>query len=137
MTKYEFKNLNEGDMVRIISNGQNRGKMGIVRELHRDWLDGGRVSLEPVNCEFGFSKSVKRRTNKDGLYGWNHENIGYPITDSKKEFYVAVMYGEKGVSWQATNFNTKELVVIERFLEELNEHVSSMTIDAIVIMDAD
>jgi len=56
---------------------------------------------------------------------------------NKKIFYVAAKYGEEGVEWPTTTFTEKELNIIARFLDELNEHASEVNIDAIVIMDQD
>lgn len=54
-----------------------------------------------------------------------------------KEFYVAEMYGEEGVLWSAENFTDEELAVIDRFLNELNKHASTKTIDCVVIFNDD
>ena len=51
-------------------------------------------------------------------------------------FYVSLMFGRE-LQWPANNFNTKELEVIERFLEELNEHISGEEIDMISVFDDD
>ena len=53
-----------------------------------------------------------------------------------KIFYVSLMYG-RDMWWPAKNFNSEELEIIERFLEELNEHVSGGWIDDIDVLDDD
>lgn len=133
--KSEFKNLQIGDVVIITSHGKNRGKMGIVREIRRRPQYGGIAYLEPLNCEFEFSNIQTRQQNKDGFYWWQHTNIRYPEKDSKKKFYVSVFF-ETAVSWPTTNFNQKELAVIERYLKELTEHTkNSVLIKSIGIAD--
>jgi hypothetical protein len=146
MTKEEFKKLKTGDMVQITTHGKNRGKIGIVKRIRRDYKDwetlprvyqGGGVYLEPFNQKFEFSKNSSRKPDAAGLYYWDHANVGFAVEDCEKEFYVAAKFGEIGISWPTTNFNMKELVVIQRFLTELNDHAGAITIEAIVIMDVD
>ena len=53
-----------------------------------------------------------------------------------KIFYVSLMFG-RDMWWPANNFNDEELEVIERFLEELNEHISGEEVDEISVFDND
>jgi hypothetical protein len=74
MTKEEFNNLELGDMVMIQTNGANRDKLGIVRDIRYDGVEATRVYLEPHKCTFEFcnDRNIK---NKDGLNSWNRYGI--------------------------------------------------------------
>lgn len=134
MKKEEFTNLKVGEKVVLINHGKNKGKMGIVKEIIRDNYGSGSAYLEPVDCEFEVKYS--RKTNKDGLYGWNQYGIGYPkrLSDERK-FYIASLYGKHSISWSTENFTSKELITIDRFLKELNNRIDGVSIESIVITD--
>ena len=53
-----------------------------------------------------------------------------------KIFYATIMFGHD-VWWPANYFNNEELEVIERFLKELNEHISGEEVDEICVFDND
>jgi hypothetical protein len=135
MTKDEFLNLRIGDTVVITNHGKNKGKMGIVDDIIRGGVFGlGCAYLEPFECEFEFSNSLRPK-NKEGLYGWNHHGINYPKSPVSKDFYIEAMYTRDGVSWAANNFTLSELIVIERFLKEFNEHATGLVVDSLAILD--
>jgi hypothetical protein len=77
MTKNEFNNLKIGDKVMIQTNGANRDKLGIVRDIRYDAIEATRVYLEPHNCTFEFCND-RNIQNKDGLNSWNRYGICYP-----------------------------------------------------------
>lgn len=137
MIKQEFKNLKIGDIVVITAHGKNKGKTGIVSEIYRDTLFGtGIAYLKPFKCEFGSSNKNAWRNKKPGLYGFSYVSID--CLDRKKSdkiFCVDDMYGNNSASWPTNNFTEQDLKVIDRFLQELNEHASGMTIDGIAILD--
>jgi hypothetical protein len=143
MRKEEFGNVKVGDVVTIIVHGKNKGKQGIVSEIsHKSPSKVGKVYLTPLNCTFDFCDVERKAVNKDWLFGWELRHVAYPEKAEKylkphkdKSFYVGVMFGDEGLSWPADNFTPKELEVIERFLEELNDNASGLTIDEIAIMD--
>ncbi len=143
MTRHEFYKLQIGEYVEITQHGQNKGKIGkVVKMRDRGLGYGGRIYVAPYNCDFGFSNK-RRQLDGGGAYAFNHESIRrlgeLPIISPKSDklFYVAAMYGEDGIEWSTTNFTEEELKTIDRFLKELNEHASKVTIDCIVIMDED
>jgi hypothetical protein len=138
MNKKEFENLKIGDIVEITSHGKNRGKKGLVSDIKRNiTYGGGKVFLAPIDCEFEFYKTRRTKLNEFGLSEWKHESINYPKPQTNKHFYVGTMFGEKGISWPAKNFTSKELDVIDRFLKEFNERASGCCVDCIVILDDD
>jgi len=49
-------------------------------------------------------------------------------------FYVGTIFNEDSVEWSTSNFTCEELMVIERFLKELNEHTTGTAIDGICIL---
>jgi len=49
-------------------------------------------------------------------------------------FYVGTVVNEDTVEWSTSNFTCEELMVIERFLKELNEHTTGTAIDGICIL---
>lgn len=96
MTRDEFKNLKLGEVVQITTYGKNRGKMGIVKEIRRDFKDwetapsvyqSGSVYLKPLNCVFDFVNGLQKRKNKNGFYSWSHRGVNYPNKVSDKDIY--------------------------------------------------
>ena len=134
MDKKQFNNLRIGDTVIVTIHGQNKGKIGVVEDIVR-FGGYGTAYLRPVGCEFGFSNP--RKKNKDSLYGFTNSSIQIIKPGEKKKFYVAEMFGGEGRSWSADNFNTRELKIIERFLEEFNERSSPLFVESIHIFEDD
>jgi hypothetical protein len=119
MNKNEASKLKIGDTVVITQHGKNKGKKGIVREIH-----GSTAYLEPFECEFEFvNDSSWRLHSREGLYGYNTVSINYPKEPSNKEFQVALMYKNDEISWSTDNFTSNELKIIDRFLKEVDEHI--------------
>ena len=144
MTRDEFENLQIGEYVKVTQHGVNKGKIGKIIEK-RSYRT---VLLEPVECEYILPKGHKNdydqvyvRENPGTTFMvFNYESLkclGNSPIFKEKEFYIALMFGEDGISWPTTNFNDKELKVIQRFINELNEHIGGASIESIDIMDKD
>jgi hypothetical protein len=67
MTTNQFINLELGDIVEILSPPQNRGKRGIIRGIHRVIGERGYVYVEPISCEFIFSKDANNIRFENGF----------------------------------------------------------------------
>ena len=136
MTKKELQNLRIGDIVVISIHGNNKGKRGTVDDIIR-YECGGVVYLTPLDCEFTFYNPKTRCKDKNGLYQFRHESIQLDKPIVKKEFYMVPMLGKKPITWSADNFTSKELIVIDRFIKELIENASDVTLNDILIIDED
>jgi len=55
----------------------------------------------------------------------------------KKIFYVTARYNREGFSWPTENFTDDELMIVQRFLDELDLHSNDEAIEDIIIMDDD
>lgn len=136
MNKEELKNLRIGDIVIVSGHGNNKGKRGIVNDIVRFGGERGETYLNPLDGEFTFYNQNTRRRNKDGLYGFAHQTIQLYSTKEapKKEFYITGRFLEKGITWSANSFTSKDLVVLNRFIKELNENALGLEIS---ILDED